>query len=238
MVMVINNTDKLSLFHSLFLLVILSFVPLSPIFLPETALSAQPRYIKPSSEVAVRRGQGVDYKIIAMVKDGTGVELLEENDAYARIRLQNGKEGWMLKRFLSASPPLVEVVATLRTEKVALEQREQELMQNLEEISSTLSQTRSELDSTLSERDRIWADFQTLQRETEDVVNTKNELMTTKKENQQLAQELSSVQRERERLEKNSAIKWFLAGGGVLLLGMVIGGTMAGKSKRKSSLQF
>ena len=236
--MVINNTDKLSLLHSLFLLTILSFVPLSLILPPETALAEQTRYIKPSSEIAVRRGQGVDYKIIAMVKDGTRVQFLEENESYARIRLQSGKEGWMLKRFLSDSPPLAELVTTLRTEKTELEQREQELMQNLEELSSTLSQTRSELDSTLSERDRIWTDFQTLQRETEDVVNTKNELMKIKKENQQLAQELSSVQRERERLEKNSAIKWFLAGGGVLLLGMVIGGTMAGKSKRKSSLQF
>jgi SH3 domain protein len=236
--MVSRQTQKLSTFHFSFFLCLIVSALCGVTLLSGTAVLAETRYIKPSSEVAVRRGQGVDFKIISMIKDGTPVEFLEQNDAYARIRLGNGKEGWMLKRFLSDSPPLDEVVASLRTEKSELKQKESELSVNIEKISSILVQAKSELDSTRSERDRIWADFQTLQQETADVVQTKEELLKTKKNNKQLLQEQASAKQNIERLQKNSAIKWFLAGGGVLILGMLIGGMLSGKSRRRGSLQL
>ena len=234
--MIIRQTQKLS--TSLFLVTLSFFSLCGVILLSATAVHAETRYIKPSSEIAVRRGQGVDFKIVAMVKDGTSVEFLEADDSYARVRLDNGKEGWMLKRFLSDVPPLVEVVASLRTEKIELEQKESELTQNIEELSSSLSETRTELDSTLSERNQIWADFQTLQRETADVVQINKELLETRKKNKHLLQELTSTKKDREQLKKSFAIKWFLAGAGVLLLGMLIGGALSGKSRRRGSLQL
>ncbi len=236
--MPIKQTQKLPIILSLSFSALSFSILFSVILLSGTAALGETRYIKPSSEVAVRRGQGVDFKIVAMVKDGISVEFLEENDAYARIRLGNNKEGWMLKRFLSNTPPLIEVVASLRTETEELKQKENELVQNLEEVSSSLAKNRMELDSTLNERNQIWTDFQTLQRETADAVQVNKELVTTKKKNKHLLQELTSAQQKSERLKKNSAIKWFLAGGGVLLLGMIIGSAMSGKSRRRKSLQL
>jgi SH3 domain protein len=236
--MFISQTQKPSVFSPLFLLALSFFALSSAILLSGTAVLAETRYIKPSSEIAVRKGQGVEFKIIAIVKDGASVELLTEDDSYARVRLGNGKEGWMLKRFLSDVPPLADVVASLRSKKNELEQKEAELMQNIEELSSSLAKTRKELDSTLTERNQMWADFQTLQRETADVVKIKNELLETRKNNTHLTQELASTKKNSERLRKSFAIKWFLAGGSVLLLGMLIGGVLSGKSRRKNSLQL
>jgi len=236
--MFISQTQKLSVFFPLFLLALGFFALSSVILLSGTAVLAETRYIKPSSEIVVRKGQGVKFKVIAMIKDGASVELLAEDDSYARVRLSNGKEGWVLKRFLSATPPLVDVVASLRSEKKELKQKEAELMQNITGLSSSLAETRKELDSTVTERNQMWADFQTLQRETADVVKIKNELLETRKNNKHLTQELASTKKDGERLRKNFAIKWFLAGGSVLLLGMLIGGVLAGKSRRKTSLQL
>ena len=236
--MLIRQTQKLPILLFLSLSALGFSILSGVILLSGTAALGETRYIKPSSEIAVRRGQGVDFKIVAMIKDGASVELLEENESHARVRLGNDKEGWMLKRFLSDTPPLTEVVVSLRAEKEELERKESELSQNIEELSSTLSETRTELDATLNERNQIWADFQTLQRETADVVQINKEFLETKKNNEQLVQELASTKKDSERLKKNSAIKWFLAGGGVLLLGMLLGRTMAGKSRRRGSLQL
>ncbi|MEN8198813.1 MAG: TIGR04211 family SH3 domain-containing protein [Thermodesulfobacteriota bacterium] len=214
------------------------FLFLSTIFLTPLSLSAETRYVAPTAELAVRRGQGLDYKIIAMVKDGAAVELLEENDSYARIRLSNNKEGWILKRFLKTSPPPTELVASLQREKEDLQARELDLSQKVEELSASLAQTRTELDTTLQERDRILTELQSLQRDTADVIRIKKETVKTRKENQQLAGELSAVKENSEQLKKNFAIKWFLAGGGVLLLGMFIGGAMSGRSRKRKSLQL
>ena len=114
------------------------------LFLAAEAVQAETRYIVPSSEIAIRTGQGTGYKIIAIVRDGTAVELLEENDSYAKVRLVDGKEGWIIKRFLSEEPPLQERVASLQEENKQLKEKELETIKQLEDISITLEQTKTE----------------------------------------------------------------------------------------------
>ena len=234
--MTIRRIKKTSGSLSIFLLALSLFPALSTVLLSGTPALAKNYYVKPSSEVVVRRGQGTNYKIIAIVKNGVSVEFLEENDSYAKVRLVDGNEGWMLKRFLSDKPPLKEVVASLRTEKAKMKQRKNEVVQKLEEVSSTLARTETERDSILAERDQIRIDYQTLQQDTADVIQIKNDLLKTAEENELLVEKLTSVEQERNSLKKDYAIKWFLAGGGVLLVGMLIGRMSSQSRKRKSSL--
>ncbi len=218
------------------LLLVLSFMPLSAILFSSIEVSAASRYVKPSAEVVVRRGAGNEYKIIGMVKDGDAVELLDEGNTHALVRLADGKEGWMLKRFLSVEPPLSTIVESLRAENEKLKEAEMEKKQQLEEVSENLARTESQLQSILSERDMILTDYQNLQADTADVVKIKEDMLRTSEENEVLVQEMSSLKEENNKLNKEKSINWFLAGGGVLLVGMSIG-KLSGKSrKRKSSL--
>ncbi len=232
--MIIRRITKPSTSLSVFLLILTLFLPFSTILFSGTPVLAKTSYVKPSSEVVVRKGQGIKYKIVAVVKDGVSVEFLEEGDSYAKVRLANGKEGWMLKRFLSDEPPLEQVVASLRTEKEKMKRKEIEVAQKLKEVSSTLAQTETEFDAILAERDQIRTDYQNLQQDTANVVQTKNDLLKTVKENELLVQKLASVQQENNSLKKNTAIKWFLSGGGVLLVGMFIG-MRSSKSRRRTT---
>lgn len=234
--MIIRRITKPSTSLSVFLLILTLFLPFSTILFSGTPVLAKTSYVKPSSEVVVRRGQGIDYKIVAMVKDGVTVEFLEESDSYAKVRLANGKEGWMLKRFLSGEPPLKDVVASLRIEREEMKQREIEVVEELAGVSSTLARTETELDSILAERDQIRTDYQTLEQDTADVVQIKKDLLKTAKKNELLVQKLASVEQENHSLKKDNAIQWFLAGGGVLLVGMLIGMTFSRSRRRKSSL--
>lgn len=234
--MIIRRIKKTSGSLSVFLFALTLLLSSSFVLFSGVEVSAKTYYVKPSSEVVVRRGQGTDYKIIAMVKDGVAVEFLEENDSYVKVRLANDKEGWMLKRFLSDEPPLKELVVSLRAEKEEMKQREVEVVQKLDEVSSALAQTEMELDVTLAERDQVRSDYQTLQLETQDVVQIKKDLLETAKKNESLAQELVVLEQERNSLKQDYAIKWFLAGGGVLLVGMFIGMMFGRSRKRRSSL--
>lgn len=233
--MTIRYPKKISASLSVILFPLLLLVTFSTVLFSGSPLSAKTYYVKPSSEVVVRRGQGTEYKIIAMVKDGVAVEFLEESDSYAKVRLQNGKEGWMLKRFLSTAPPLEEVVTTLQTEKEELEERASETALKLEEVSSVLAQTKMELESTLAEKNQIMTNYQVLKRDTADVVQIKTDLLQRTRENETLIQELASLREENNNLKENTAIKWFLTGGGVLLIGMFLG-KISGQSRRKKSL--
>jgi SH3 domain protein len=221
----------------LFFLLALSFcLPFSTILFSPAEVVAAGRYVTPSAEVVVRTGQGSGYKIIGMVKDGDAVELLEEGDSYAMVRLANGKKGWMLKRFLSVDPPLSVVVASLRAENEELKQREIDLTQKFEQVSATLNETTTELQSILTERDQIKTDYQNLQQDTADVIQIKEDMLKATQENELLVQEMASLKEENNNLNKDKSINWFIAGGGVLLVGMSVGRLSSKSRKRKSSL--
>jgi len=211
-------------------------LPCSALLFRAEAVYAATRYVTPSAEVVVRTGQGNEFKIIGMVKDGAAVDLLQEGDAYAMVRLSDGREGWMLKRFLSAAPPLSTVVASLRAENEKMKQREMEQTQQFDEISAMLKKTESKLASILTERDQIKTDYQNLREDTADVILIKEDMLQATRENELLVQKMAALQEENNTLTKDNSINWFLAGGGVLLVGMFIGRLSSASRKRKSSL--
>ncbi len=211
-------------------------LPLFAVLVSADIAKAETRYVKPSAEVVVRTGQGNDYKIVGMVKDGDSVELVKEDESYSMVRLVNGKEGWMLKRFLSEEPPLQDIVAALKAKSEELNRKEVEAVQKNEEISALLSQTKTEFDAIVAQRDQVLRDYEVLQRDTADVVKIKNDLQKTAEENQLLAEKIEIVEKENSSLKKDRAVNWFLAGAGVLCLGVVVGRLPSPTRRRKPSL--
>jgi SH3 domain protein len=219
-----------------FLLALSFLLPTGSVLFSATDVFAESRYVKPSAEIALRAGEGTKYKILGVVKDGDVVELLEEGDSYARVRLTDGQEGWMLKRFLSITPPLSVTAPSLRAENEKLKQREIEVTQKYDEISASFSRMETELQTILAERDQLKSDYQDLQEATADVMKIKEDMLQATKENELLVQQMASLKAENSNLNKEKSINWFLAGGGVLLVGMSIGRLTSKSRKRKSSL--
>ena len=140
-----------------------------------------------------------------------------------------------MKRFLSEEPPLNEIVASLRIEKEARIQKEIEVTQELATITASLSQTEKDLASTRKDRDRLNAEYLKLQKNTANVVQIKKDFQKTAKENQLLSQKLAAIQTENKSIKNDFAFKWFLAGGGVLLVGIILGNISSRSRRRKSS---
>ena len=75
---------------------------------------AKPMYVTDSFEVTIRTGKDITNKIIALAKSNQKVEVLKQEDEWAFIQLQDGKEGWMLSRFLTEDIPKGEVIMDLK----------------------------------------------------------------------------------------------------------------------------
>lgn len=202
-----------------------------------TSALAQTWYIKPTAEIPLRRGQGTDYKILAIVSDGVAVTIVEEDDTWAKINTENGEEGWILKRYLTRDVPLDKVVAALRSENSKLKEKADTIQQQNTELQrlktaleETLSNNKSELASTTEK-------YRNLVEDNENVITMKNDLQESRQTVTSLQQKIGAVVAENERLKASQRIKWFLAGGGTLIFGCVVG-LLSGKAskKRKSSL--
>lgn len=199
-------------------------------------LHAETLYVKPSAEIVVRTGQGTSYKIVGMVKDGDSVELLEEENSYAKVRLKNNVEGWMVRRFLGSDPPLKNVVETLTKENSAIKEKSSYTEQNLVEVSATLEQTKNQYSALSEEHNQLKTEYNTLLADTADVINIKKAQQLSAEKNKELQEQLLLTIQENKELKSNETKRWFLTGAGVLLLGILLGKLPGPSRKRKSSL--
>lgn len=186
-------------------------------------------YVAPSSEVPLRVAPDSKRKIVAILLDGTRVEFLKRAGDWANIRTSSGKEGWILKRYLSPSPPLKEQVVSLRTDNKLLKKR-------LKALSVTAKTSGNDRDECIAQRDDISRKYEDLKVEAADAINTRKLLERTARELNQTKQETALLKSQLADTENNQRLKWFLAGGGVLLTGWILGVLFRKRGKRRSSL--
>jgi len=204
------------------------------ILLASTARAAT-WYVKPSAEIPLRRGQGSGYKIIAVLGDGTPVTILSEQNNWARVRLESGKEGWILKRYLGREKPFKDQIADLRAQNAALRETLATTKQQLQDLTDLHQKTAQELSASIAERDAIKAEYARLQQDTRDVVETKQALQQARAQLGELKKRLAELELENTGLKKSSSLMWFLTGSGVLLLGLIIGLITGKRNKRRRS---
>ncbi len=217
--------------HSLVIMNLLALM----LFIPVSAYS-QTWYIKPSSEIPLRRGQGTDYKILAVLPDGTAVTLIEENDPWAKVSTPEGTEGWVLKRYLTQDMPLHDLVETLQQKNDTLKEELSDLQQKNEELARQQKTLEEELDKNNKELAETKKNYTSLREDTANVISIKEELIQTQETNESLQQELKKVSTSYEQLKSGQNVQWFLAGGGTLIFGCIVGMLFSRSKKRRSSL--
>lgn len=209
---------------------------LAPAFGVIQDASAKTMYIKPMQELAVRRGQGTKYKIIAMAEAGTAVQVLEQTNDYARIRLQNGKEGWLLQRFLDNSMPAEQILEKIELENTRLKEQTKDAVKKAAEATASLEETQEQLNSVLLERNNLLENYQQLQKDTADVTQLKKSQEETARLNTDLSQQMISLKDENTLLKKEKNLDWFITGAAVLAIGILLGKIPPPRRKKRGYL--
>jgi len=190
-------------------------------------------FVAPRSEVPVRRAPGNQYKIIAILKDGAKVELLEEDGNWAHILLRNGKEGWILRRYLTEKPPLSKIVEDQKEQIQLLTKQKDELLTKFQKSEKERTKCEKSLKACIQQRDSTQNEYQALMTDASDVIELKKALEKSTTELNNLKQDISTLKQENLNLKNNERIKWFLAGGCVLLIGWLLGMIMARNRRRR-----
>lgn len=196
---------------------------------------AQSWYVKPSSEIPLRRGQGTDYKILAIMPNGTEVTIVEENEPWVKVVTKDDKEGWVLKRYLSLEKPLHEVVATLKKKNADLEETKASITAEKDELTNRNSKLEQDLNNCTADLTEVREQYQTLTQDTADVMLIKKNLTSSREAITKLQTELSAVSKENVQLKSSQDIKWFLTGGGTLIFGCIAGMIFSRSSRKKKS---
>lgn len=216
---------------------IIKLIVITLILLALVSYSAQAdtMYVTDLLRITVREGKGPDFKIIDVVESGQEVEVISTSNEWAKVRLPNGKEGWLAGKYLtsqkagsSALKKLQEKEALLNTQNAALRTEIDQLRDEIKNINLQLAESKHALlvtnksIETLKDSPSSYVELETKYREAE----KKLSLQKSKMEN--LEDELT-------RLLRQQNVMWLLAGAGILLVGFIIGYS-ARRDKNRSSL--
>ncbi|MBM9603294.1 TIGR04211 family SH3 domain-containing protein [Desulfopila inferna] len=198
--------------------------------------AAQTWYIRPTAEIPLRRGQGSDYKILAIVPNGTAVDVIKEEGSWTNVVTKDGQEGWILGRYLTTEPPLEESLEALQKENAIYKEKSVVLQSRNEELKALNTALQNTLENNKNQLVETTAKYRKLTDDTADVIAIRNNLDQSRQTITKLQQELDSITAENKRLKASQNIKWFLAGVGTLIFGGIVGMAGSKSKKRRSSL--
>ena len=193
--------------------------------LAASAAFAESAWVTDQFEITLRSGPSTSNAIRLSVGSGTRLEVIERDadSGYTLVRTQGGTEGWVLTRYLM-------------NEASAREQLEN-LTGQLTNATSRGSSLDSQLNAIKGEYDSANKQIATLQREKADVEKELAEIKRTaanvlaiNDQNKSLMDQLAAAQIRADTLEQENRVLgsqttryWFMAGGLVLLIGIILG---------------
>jgi SH3 domain protein len=192
----------------------------------ELLAQAQTRYVTDRTIVELRRGPGIEFLILRNLEAGERVEVLEQNESagYARVRVADqGTEGWILTRFLTAEPIARERLVVAERSLAAARERVTALEAQTAELSRDLAATRAQLTDSQTNHGSVSKELADLRTASANVVQIREQNTSLQQRLVQRDREVEELTADNARLGGRNNQNWFVVGAAVLLAGIVIG---------------
>jgi SH3 domain protein len=191
----------------------------------ELGAQGQARYVTDRTIVELRRGPSTEYLILRNLEAGERVEVLEQNDAgYSRVRVADqGTEGWILTRFLTAEPIARERLAVTERNLSAARERVTGLETQTAELSRDLAATKTELEQARTSHGTVSRELADIRTASANVVEIRDRNTSLQQRVIALERQVEELTADNERLARRSNQNWFVVGAAVLLGGIVLG---------------
>jgi len=185
---------------------------------------AKTQYVTDILYITLRTGPGDTFKVLKALKTGTKLDIIEENDeGYSLVTTEGGDEGWVRNKYLIDEPvamlklaSMEQLVETFKQENSTLKQKNSSAKKKIKELEKDrkrLESTNTNLKNDNKKMKSISAKPIELARENEEL----------KARNESSESQIAQLTEENMSYKENSGRDWFLAGGGVLFFGIIVG---------------
>ena len=198
---------------------------------------ADTAYVNDQLEVTLRSGESTRHSIDSMLSSGTEVDVLARNPdtGYARVRLPNGRTGYVLERFLTDQP-------IARDRLRAAEQALARLTSQKANVDDELAGLKADNRDVTQKIEDLVQRNETLTRELAQVRSTAADALNIDADNRRLNTRLTESEQtiarltlENEQLAARSSQWWFAVGAAAVLLGALLGFTLPRMRWRRKS---
>ncbi len=197
---------------------------------------AETVYVSEDFEITMRTGPGSDRKIISLVQSGRALEILDKGEEWSKVRNHNGKEGWVLNRYITPSQPCAMVLGRVRQDFDVLTAKYEDLKGNFDQLNSQKKATDADLSQNQKDRDELSTAYETLKKDSADFLKLKQRHKQVTADLEAEKTLAAKLDEENMQLKRSRIIQWVLTGGGIMLLGFFIGLFSSSRRKSRSSL--
>lgn len=202
---------------------------------------AETRYVSDQLVVTLREAAREQAPLIKTLRTDTPVEILGDQGAFYRVREPGGKEGFVLKQYISAKEPKPMVIGRLKKENKSLDQlleqcradlaglqdsSQDDLTQQrtrISELEALIAELEQEKQTRMENFDSIRAKYDKLRAQSENVLQLSEENEKLQADHARLSKDNERLAEQNQRLMITGIIQWFLAGGGVFFIGWLCG---------------
>jgi len=194
-------------------------------------------YISDQLTVPLRRGPSNSHKIMhAGLPSGTALEVLGEDTAagFTQVRTANGTEGWVPTQFLSNEPIARDRLAAANRRVESLEQQLKTLRDSYQETRGARTQSEGRVTDLSKQTEKLQAELAEVRRISATSIANYEENKQLKASNEALQKQVTDLSARVRELDRNVMLKWLLAGGALVLLGLILGAWIKSRPKRSS----
>lgn len=190
------------------------------------AAAAETVYIRDSLYVPLRGGQSSEHRILHRgIRSGTALELIRHNEetGYSLVRMEDGLEGWLQTQYLVDEPVASTVLEDTERELLDLEAEHQQALlriQELEEENAGLTEELAALGERHADTTKELAEIRAL---AEDTIRIQEQNESLQAEREALNQQIDALMIANDKLQNDSAQEWFLRGGAVVIIALLMG---------------
>ena len=189
-------------------------------------LIAEIRYIDDTLRIPLRSGASSDHRIINFLNSGTKVNqqyLNEEDDKWAFVTLNSGKEGWVQVRYLKNTPAAKQLLALSQKELNSVKSKNKEQAAQIKELNSELKGLKAELDTLGKHSGKTDKELEHIKEVSKNAIRLDHSNNQLLEDNELLKASYEQAQQHIIKLENNQQNKGIIYGVLAVLIGIIVG---------------
>ncbi|WP_422134323.1 TIGR04211 family SH3 domain-containing protein [Endozoicomonas sp. ALD040] len=189
-------------------------------------VQAETRYVTDVVYVPMRSGPGNQYRILHRgLKTGLKMTVLEADagEGFSKVRMADGSEGYIPRQYLVAEQPARERLPKVLANVSRLSKENTALKSELSATENELKSVKGSLQETAGLLDDKTSQFIALREATADPQALDRRNKQLMEENLQLKNRIEVVEAENNQLIRSSTMRWYLYGGGTIIIGILLG---------------
>lgn len=194
------------------------------LFFMMIAGQAQAEYVSDELVITLRTGAGNQFQILKTLKAGTRLEVVDTDGGWSKVKVPEFNiEGWVLSRYISREPTAFLKLVRAQRSLEKFKEENTQLKTQLQGLQSEKGDLESNWKRLSSNSAELSKELEHLKEISKKPVQLAEENKSLKRQTTEMENELEMVKQENQALKDRANRDWFMAGAGVVIVGIIIG---------------